>query len=53
VAARRAVESYGQADNTFPGTRDYKFLLQVADAVEANDSEALCVCPPARRLRRF
>jgi len=39
VAVRRAIESYTTQDNTFTGTREYKFLEAMADAVDKGDQE--------------
>lgn len=39
VTTRRALESYANADNSFPTTREYKFLLSIIDAFDAGDSE--------------
>jgi len=40
VSFRRAIEHYGQQDNTFPSTRECKFLLAIADSIESGDQEA-------------
>lgn len=39
VSARRAMENYSNADNTFPSTREAKFLSAITDAFDAGDSE--------------
>ena len=43
VSFRRAMEHYGQQDNTFPSTRESKFLLAIGDSIEAGDQETLYV----------
>ncbi|GAA99208.1 uncharacterized protein L969DRAFT_72967 [Mixia osmundae IAM 14324] len=40
VAARRAFEHYVQQDGTFASTREHKFLVDIANAVEAEDQAA-------------
>jgi len=40
VQARRALDHYQLQDNTFPGTRECKFLVAVTDAVDAGDQES-------------
>ncbi|KAG6851163.1 vesicular-fusion protein S17 [Arthromyces matolae] len=40
VAARRNLQKYGNQDNTFPSTREAKFLGVLIDAVEGEDEEA-------------
>ena len=33
------MENYSNADNTFPSTREAKFLIAITDAFDAGDSE--------------
>jgi alpha-soluble NSF attachment protein len=40
VSARRNLERYGQADNTFPSTREAKFVKALLEALEQGDEEA-------------
>jgi len=40
VAARRALEKYADMDPTFPSTREYQLLVDLADQVEAGDQDA-------------
>jgi len=40
VSARRNLERYGQADNTFPSTREAKFVTALLEALEQGDEEA-------------
>lgn len=37
---KRNLMKYGNQDNTFPSTREAKFLSALAEAVEAGDMEA-------------
>lgn len=39
VGARQGVENYTHQDPSFAQAREYKFLLAITDAVDANDSE--------------
>lgn len=43
VGARQGIENYTHQDPAFAQAREYKFLLAITDAVDANDSEGLCV----------
>ena len=43
VGARQGIENYTHQDPSFAQAREYKFLLAITDAVDANDSETLCV----------
>ena len=39
VATRRALEKYADMDPTFPSTREYQLLVDLADQVEAGDQD--------------
>jgi len=40
VSARRNLQRYGQMDNTFPSTREAKFVTALLDALEEGNEEA-------------
>jgi alpha-soluble NSF attachment protein len=40
VSARRNLQRYGQMDNTFPSTREAKFIAALLDALEEGNEEA-------------
>ncbi len=40
VSARRNLSRYGQLDNTFPSTREAKFVTVLLDALDEGDEEA-------------
>jgi len=40
VSARRNLQRYGQMDNTFPSTREAKFITALLDALEEGNEEA-------------
>jgi alpha-soluble NSF attachment protein len=40
VSARRNLQRYGQMDNTFPSTREAKFVTALLDALDEGNEEA-------------
>jgi Soluble NSF attachment protein, SNAP len=53
VSTRRAFDQYVEMDNTFAATREYKFLVALADSLDARDQEALWVSPLAMSTSTF
>lgn len=39
MSCQRAIESYSNQDPSFVGTREHKFLVSIAEAFDAGDSE--------------
>ncbi|KAJ3085664.1 vesicular-fusion protein S17 [Quaeritorhiza haematococci] len=54
VRARTSLERYTNMDVTFSGTREYKFLVELLDAIEAGDKDQFTlVCQDYDRLTKL